>query len=392
MTTTTTPAAVMAQARAAAHMADARIAVELETPEMTVNIGPQHPSTHGVFRLVAKVDGERVTEVVPVLGYMHRGYEKLCEVRTYPQVTTLVNRIDWLSGYANEIPFILAAEKLMDIEAPARAQYIRTILTEMARIATYLAFLGAYGIELGALTPIFHTFRDRERVLDLIESVTGGRFHPNFNRVGGLKDDLPAGFVEETLDAMDAVLRVCDDVESMLFDNDIFRERTEGVGIIPLERGLAYGVSGANIRASGSTIDLRRDEPYLAYPEIEFDVVSDTRGDSYARAWCRLQETREACRIIQRAVKQLPSGPIMAKVPRIIQVPPGEVYVRAECPLGEMGYYLVSRGGRIPYRVKIRTPSFSNVSVLSWLLEDIYVSDLITILGSLYFILGDVDR
>ncbi|MFN8105970.1 MAG: NADH-quinone oxidoreductase subunit D 1 [Acidimicrobiia bacterium] len=376
----------------AAHLADAQVAVEIETPEMTLNIGPQHPSTHGVFRLVAQVDGERVTQVEPVLGYMHRGYEKLCEVRTYAQVTTLVNRIDWLSGYCNEIPFVLAAEKLMGIEAPPRAQYVRTILSELARQATFLVFLGSFGIELGALTPFFHTMRDREKVLDLIESVTGGRFHPNFNRVGGLLDDLPPGFVEECASAMDDVEAMCDQVETLLFGNDIFRERTLGVGVIPLDKGLDFGVTGANIRASGCTVDVRRDEPYLVYDEIEFDVVTDSRGDAYARGYCRLQETRESVRIVRQCLKALPSGPIKAKVPKVIQVPPGEVYVRAENPLGEMGYYLVSRGGRIPYRVKVRTASFNNVSVLPWLLEDVYLPDLIAILGSLYFILGDVDR
>lgn len=376
----------------AAHLADAQVAVEIETPEMTLNIGPQHPSTHGVFRLIAKVDGERVTEVEPVLGYMHRGYEKLCEVRTYAQVTALVNRLDWLSGYCNEIPFILSAEKLMGIEAPPRVQYIRTILSELARQATFLVFLGSFGIELGALTPFFHTMRDREKVLDLLESVTGGRFHPNFNRVGGILDDLPPGFVEECAAVMDDVDKMCDQVDALLFGNDIFRERTLGVGVIPLEKGLEYGVSGANIRASGCAADVRRDEPYLVYDEVDFDVVTDTRGDAFARAYCRLQETRESTRIVRQCLKALPSGPIMAKVPKVIQVPPGEVYVRAENPLGEMGYYLVSRGGRIPYRVKVRTASFNNVSVLPWLLEGVFMPDLIAILGSLYFILGDVDR
>jgi NADH-quinone oxidoreductase subunit D len=392
MTTTSDQSQLLAQGRAGAHLADIQYAVEIETPEMTVNIGPQHPSTHGVFRIVAKVDGEQVTDVQPVVGYMHRGYEKLAEVRTYPQITTLVNRIDWLSGYANEIPFILAAEQLMGIEAPPRAQYIRTILSEMSRLATFLVFLGSFGIELGAITPFFHTMRDRERILDLIESVTGGRFHPNFNRVGGLKDDLPAGFIEGTRIAMKTVLDICDTVEDLLFGNDIFRERTLGIGVIPLEKGLEYGVSGANIRASGATSDVRLDEPYLVYDELDFDVVSDTRGDCYARAWCRLEECRQSVRIIEQCLDALPAGPIMAKVPRIIQVPPGELYVRAENPLGEMGYYLVSKGGRVPYRLKIRTASFSNVSILPWLLEGVFLPDLIAILGSLYFILGDVDR
>jgi len=387
-----TSAQTQLSASFAAHLADAQVAVEIETPEMTLNIGPQHPSTHGVFRIVAKVDGERVTDVQPVVGYMHRGYEKLCEVRSYPQITTLVNRIDWLSGYCNEVPFILATEKLMGIEAPPRTQYIRTILSELARQATFLVFLGSFGIELGALTPFFHTMRDRERVLDLIESVTGGRFHPNFNRVGGLLDDLPPGFEDECRAAMNDVDAMCDQVEGLLFGNDIFRERTLGVGVIPLQKGLEFGVSGANIRASGATADVRRDDPYLVYDQVEFDVVTDDRGDCYARAFCRLQETRQSVRIVRQCLDNLPSGPIMAKVPRVIQVPPGEVYVRAENPLGEMGYYLVSRGGRIPYRVKIRSASFNNVSIMPWLLEGVYVPDLIAILGSLYFILGDVDR
>ncbi len=387
-----TPPVLAAQARASAHLADARMAIELETPEMTLNIGPQHPSTHGVFRIVAEVDGEKLLKADPVLGYMHRGYEKLAEVRTYPQITTLVNRIDWLSGYCNEIPFILGVERLMGIEAPPRAQYIRTILSELARISTFLVFLGSYGIELGALTPFFHTMRDREKVLDLIEGVTGGRFHPNFNRVGGVKDDLPAGFIDATRQVMNTVEDICKDVETLLFGNDIFQQRTTGVGLIPLEKGLAYGMSGANIRASGCAVDVRRDEPYLVYDDLEFDVVMDDRCDSYARAWCRLQETLQSVRIVRQCLDRLPAGKIMAKVPRIIQVPPGEVYTRAENPLGELGYHIISRGGRIPYRVKVRTPSFSNVSVLPWLLKDVWMADVITILGSLYFILGDVDR
>jgi NADH-quinone oxidoreductase subunit D len=380
------------QARYAAHVADARVAVELQTEEMLLNIGPQHPSTHGVFRLVARLDGERVERVEPVLGYMHRGYEKLVEVRSYPQITTLVNRIDWLSSFANEIPFILAAEKLMGIEAPPRTTWIRTLLTEYSRIATYLVFLGTYGIELGGITPVFWAFRDRERILDLIESVSGGRFHPNFNRIGGQKDDLPKGFIAESYRALDACARCCDELEDLLFGNEILLARTQGVGIIPAQKGLEYGVSGPNIRASGVPLDLRKQEPYLAYPDLDFQVITRTESDCYARAMCRLDETRQSISMCRQMLDGIPSGPIQAKVPRIIKVPPGEVYVRAEAPLGIMGYYLVSKGDIGPYRLKIRTPSFSNVSVLPWLLEGVLVPDIIAILGSLYFILGDVDR
>ena len=381
-----------ARALYAAHVADARVAVELQTESMLLNIGPQHPSTHGVFRLVARLDGERVESIEPVLGYMHRGYEKLCEVRSYPQINTLINRLDWLSGYANEVPFILATEKLMGIEAPPRATWIRTLLTEYSRISSYLVFLGTFGLELGGITAVFWAFRDRERILDLLESATGGRFHPNFNRIGGIKDDLPRGFIAESRVALDKVEKVCDELEDILFGNEIFMARTQGVGVIPPQKGAEYGVSGPNIRASGIAMDVRKQEPYLAYPELDFQVITRPEGDCYARAMCRLAETRQSVDMCRQLLDGLPSGPIQAKVPRIIKVPPGEVYVRAEVPLGEMGYYLVSKGDIGPYRLKIRTPSFSNVSVLPWLLQGVLVPDIIAILGSLYFILGDVDR
>ena len=381
-----------ARARSAAHIADVRVAVELQTEDMLLNIGPQHPSTHGVFRIVARLDGERVERADPVLGYMHRGYEKMSEVRSYPQITTFVNRIDWLSGFANEIPFILAAEKLMEIEAPPRANYIRTLLTEYSRISTFLVFLGTYGIELGGITPVFWGFRDREHILNLLEAVTGGRFHPNYNRIGGVKEDLPKGFIDESHDALDHVLTCCDELEEILFGNEIFITRTRGVGVIPAKKGTEWGVSGPNIRASGVPMDIRRQDAYLAYPELDFDVIVRTEGDCFARAMVRLAETRESVQMCRQMLDGLPSGPIQAKVPRIIKVPPGEVYIRAEGPLGEMGFYLVSKGDIGPYRLKIRTPSFSNVSVLAWLLEGVLVPDIIAILGSLYFILGDVDR
>ena len=324
----------------AAQAADARVNVELETEGMTLNIGPQHPATHGTLRIIVRLDGERVVAAEPVMGYMHRGYEKLAEVRTYPQVTTLVNRIDWLGSFANEVPFILAAERLMEVEAPPRARWIRTALFELSRIANVVLFLGDMGVQLGAVTPVFFAFRDREFVLNQIEAVTGGRFHPNFDRIGGLKDDIPRGWTEET-----------------------------------------KGLSGANIRASGVDWDLRRDgDMGLAHGELDWKVWTHPDGDSFARYWVRLQEVREACTIVEQCLDGLPSGPVMAKVPRIIKVPAGEAYVETENPLGVMGYYIVSKGDLVPYRVKIRSASFNNVSITPWLLE------------SLYFILGDIDR
>ncbi len=387
------------------HLAEVSVSVELETPEMTLNIGPQHPSTHGVLRLVARVDGERCFDVRPVIGYMHRGYEKLAEVRNYPQITTIVNRIDWVSGYANEIPFITAAEKLMELEVPDRALWIRTILTEMARICSHMIFMASYPLELGAATPLFFALRERERVLDLLEGVTGGRFHPNFNRIGGLKpaygsgsmtrkwiQDIPKTFFDETQVAMANIRHACDQLEDLVADNEIIVARTRGIGVLPAEVAAAYGVTGPNLRASGVPFDLRKVENYLPYDKFDFDIVTGTNGDCWDRWFVRLQEIRQSARIVEQAVDSIPSGPLQAKVPKVIKVPAGETYVRAENPKGEMGYYLVSDGGQGPYRLKIRSASFSNISILPWILEGALVPDIIAIMGSLDFVLGDVDR
>jgi NADH-quinone oxidoreductase subunit D len=377
----------------AGQAADARVNIELETEGMTLNIGPQHPATHGTLRIVARLDGEQVIWAEPVAGYMHRGYEKLTEVRTFPQVTTLINRIDWLGSFANEVPFILACEKLMEVEAPPRAQHIRTILFELSRIANVSLFLGDLGVQLGALTPVFYAFRDREYVLNLIEGATGGRFHPNFDRIGGIKDDLPKGWIDETKAVMKKMRRFCDEMETLLIGNEIYQARTRGIGVIPPEVALSYGLSGANLRGSGIDWDLRRDQQLpMAWDKCDWKVWTHPDGDVFARVWVRLQETREATKIVDQLLDTLPSGPIMAKVPRIIKVPEGEAWVATENPLGEMGYYIVSEGGLGPFRVKIRSASFNNVSIVPWLLKGVYVPDIITILASLYFILGDIDR
>ena len=391
--------------RLSMHHSEVQVSVELQTPDMTLNLGPQHPSTHGVLRLIARVDGEVIKEVEPVIGYMHRGYEKLAEVRTYAQITTLVNRIDWVSGFANEIPFMVATERLMGLEVPERAQYIRLILTEMARISSHLVFLSSFPLELGASTPLMHALRERERVLDLLEGVTGGRFHPNFNRVGGVKpaagagksekkvaQDLPKGFLDQTRQAMQHVRDVCDDLKDLVVGNEIFMERTKGIGVIPVDKALAFGVSGPNLRASGVAFDIRKTDDYLPYSNFEFDVATGQNGDCFDRYSVRLEEVYQSSRIIDQAVDSIPSGELQAKVPRIFKVPAGEIYVRAENPKGEMGYYIVSEGGRGPYRLKIRSASFSNLSVLPWLLKGQLIPDIIAILGSLDFVLGDVDR
>ena len=377
----------------ASQAADARLNLELETEGMTLNIGPQHPATHATLRIIARLDGEQVVWAEPACGYMHRGYEKLTEVRTYPQVTTLVNRIDWLGSFANEVPFILAAEKLMGVEAPTRAQYIRTILFELSRIANVSLFLGDLGVQLGAITPVFLAFRDREYVLNLIESATGGRFHPNFDRIGGLKDDLPAGWIDETRAVMKKLRGFCDQIEDLLFGNEIFQSRTRGIGVIPRDVALQYGLSGANLRASGVDWDLRRDQSLpMMWNKADWKVWTHPDGDSFARCWIRLQETRESTKIVDQLLGSIPAGPVMAKVPKIIKVPEGEAWVSTENPLGEMGYYVVSRGDLGPFRVKIRSASFNNISITPWLLRGVYVPDIVTILASLYFILGDIDR
>jgi NADH-quinone oxidoreductase subunit D len=360
---------------------------------MTLNIGPQHPATHGTLRIVARLDGEQIIWAEPSAGYMHRGYEKLTEVRSFPQVTTLINRIDWLGSFANEVPFILAAERLMEIEAPPRAQYIRTILFELSRIANLSLFLGDMGVQLGALTPVFYAFRDREYVLNQIEAVTGGRFHPNFDRIGGLKDDLPKGWIDETRTVMKKMRAFCEEMEDLLLGNPIFQRRCRGIGVIPREIALQYGLSGANARASGIDWDLRRDSTLpMAWNKAEWKVWTHPDGDSFARYWVRLQEVRESTKIVDQLIGSIPAGPIMAKVPRIIKVPEGEAWVSTENPLGEMGYYVVSKGDIGPFRVKIRSASFNNISVAPWVLRGVYLPDVITILASLYFILGDIDR
>jgi NADH-quinone oxidoreductase subunit D len=281
----------------------------------------------------------------------------------------------------------------MNVEAPPRAQWIRTILFELSRIANVSLFLGDLGVQMGAITPVFLAFRDREYVLNLIESATGGRFHPNFDRIGGLKDDLPAGWIDETKVVMKKLRNFCDEIETLLFGNEIFQSRTRGIGVIPRDVALQYGLSGANLRASGVDWDLRRDQTIpLAYDKIDFKVWTHPDGDSFARCWIRLQETREATKIVDQLLDGIPSGPVMAKVPKIIKVPEGEAWVSTENPLGEMGYYVVSRGDLGPFRVKIRSASFNNISITPWLLRGVYVPDIITILASLYFILGDIDR
>lgn len=364
----------------------------LQTQEMVLNVGPQHPATHGVFRLLATIDGEVLSNAEPVIGYMHRGYEKLVEARDYRQITNLVSRMDWLSGINNELPLALAIEKLMGLEVPPRAQYMRVILLEMNRILNHLMFFASFGAELGAITPTFYAFREREDIQFQMESVTGGRMHFGFFRPGGLKEDVPKGFYAGALKAVRQVIDRMWHYEDLLVGNEIFKGRTIGVGVLDKASAYSYGVSGPIARGSGIDLDVRKDEPYLVYDKFDFGVPTGAHGDCFDRFWVLVHEVVESAKIVEQAIEAVPSGPIMGKVPRVIQAPEGEVYIRTENPLGELGMYLVSDGDKRPYRLKIRTPSFNNVSALPAVLKGTLVSDMIAILGSFFFVLGDIDR
>jgi NADH-quinone oxidoreductase subunit D len=366
---------------------------ELATEEMILNIGPQHPSTHGVLRVVITLDGEKITDAEPVIGYMHRAFEKLAEARDYRQIIALVNRHDWLSAYGNELGVALIVEKMMGLEVPPRATWIRMLLTEWNRVLNHLMFLGSYGLELGAMTPMFYAFREREDIQALMESVTGGRLHFTSCRVGGLKEDLPKGALDHSRRLVKKVRNRLYDYEGLLLGNEIFKKRTVGIGSLPGEVAKDYGVTGPILQASGVAEDSRKTEPYLFYDQVEFDVPVGENGDSFDRFNVLYGRIQQSLRIIEQVNEMIPAGPIIpGKMPKTIKAPEGNYYLRTENSLGECGYYLVSRGDKYPWRMKMRTPSFSNVSMIPYLLPGILVPDLIAVLGSVFFVVGDVDR
>jgi NADH-quinone oxidoreductase subunit D len=366
---------------------------DLSTEEMVLNIGPQHPSTHGVLRVVLQLDGEQIIRAEPVIGYMHRAAEKLAEHRDHRQVLVLMNRHDWLSAFNNELGWTIAVERMLDIEVPDRAQWIRTMMAEWNRILNHLMFMGSYPLELGAMTPMFYVFREREMVQDMMESATGARMHHSYCRVGGLKDDLPRGFLKRSGEVLKWIRKKLGDFENLIMGNEIIHLRTKGVGVLPPEVALAYGTSGPVLQASGVPMDPRKDEPYEKYGEVEFEVPLGANGDCFDRLWVLVQRMHQSCNIIEQCLDRLPPGEFRAtKLPKKINIPEGEIYVRTENPLGLMGYYVVGDGGESPYRLKMRTASFSNVSVLPWVLRDQLVPDLIAILGSVFFVVGDIDK
>jgi NADH-quinone oxidoreductase subunit D len=365
---------------------------DFATEEMILNIGPQHPSTHGVLRVVLELDGEVITRAEPVIGYMHRGAEKLAEVRDARQVLVLMNRHDWISAFNNELGWTIAVEKLAGIEVPDRAQWIRTMMAEWNRILSHLMFSGSYPLELGAMTPIFYAFREREMIQDLMESCTGARMHHSYCRVGGLKDDLPAGFIRESREVLAQVRKALKEYDTLIMGNEIIFARTRDIGVLPAATAIQYGCSGPVLQASGVAMDPRKDEPYEKYAEVEFDVPVGRRGDSYDRLWVLIERMKQSCNIIEQCLDKLPPGEFRAaKLPKTLKMD-GEVYVRTENPLGLMGYYVVGDGKKEPYRLKMRTASFSNVSVIPAMLPGTLVPDLISILGSIFFVVGDVDK
>ncbi|SDS23575.1 NADH-quinone oxidoreductase subunit D [Actinopolymorpha singaporensis] len=373
---------------------------ELATQDMILNIGPQHPATHGVLRLRITLDGERIVSCEPVVGYMHRGAEKLFEVRDYRQIIMLANRHDWLSAFANELGVVLAVERMTGIEVPVRAVWARTLLAELNRVLNHLMFLGSYPLEVGAITPIFYAFRERETLQQVMEEISGGRMHYMFNRVGGLKEDLPAGWLGRVDAAIEAVARRLPEVEDLIFGNEIFRARTRGVGVLSADLVHSYGVSGPIARASGVDFDLRRDEPYLGYGELfgpggPGRVVTRTEGDSFARFDVlrdQIHVSLDLARACVDRLRSLPPGPVNVRLPKILKAPEGQTYAWTESPLGLNGYYLVSRGEKTPWRLKLRSASFNNIAVLPELVPGCVVADLVAILGSLFFVVGDIDK
>lgn len=373
---------------------------ELATTDMVLNIGPQHPSTHGVLRLRLTLDGEVIKDCEPIIGYMHRGAEKLFEVRDYRQIIVLANRHDWLSAFSNELGVCLAVERMLGMEVPIRAVWARTLLAELNRVLNHLMFLGSYPLEMGAITPIFYSFREREMLQRVMEELTGGRMHYMFNRVGGLKEDLPAGWLDRVSATVSAIRQRLPELVGFVLGNDIFKARTVGIGRLPVDTVKTYGVSGPVARASGLDVDLRRDEPYLAYaplfgPGGPGRVVVRTDGDCHSRMSCLAEQIAVSLELADACVEQLrtqPKGPINVKLPKVLKVPEGHTYAWTENPLGINGYYLVSRGEKTPWRVKLRSASFNNIAALPELVRGALLADLIAILGSMFFVVGDIDK
>ena len=397
---------------------NAAFETEANPDKMSLSMGPSHPSTHGVLRLQLELDGEIITHCDPVIGYLHRGDEKIAENMTYNQFVPYTDRLDYLAPLANNTAYAIAVERLAKLEVPPRCQAIRVLISEMARVSAHLLGIGAFAMDTGAMTVFLYTFTEREKLYTLFEELTGARFTTSYTRVGGLTRDLPDGWLEKVGKFCDSCLPVVDDLEKLLTRNRIFMDRTTGVGVITKEEAIAYGLSGPNLRASGVPMDLRKDRPYSGYENYEFDVPVGTKGDCYDRYLVRMEELRQSVRIIRQLVKNMPDGlwyadeakqifaprkeKIMTSMEELIQnfmivtqgpkMPAGEVYFEAENPKGALGFFIVSKGGGVPYRLKIRAPSFCALSMLPKICVGSMVSDAVAILGSLDFVMGECDR
>ena len=364
-----------------------------EPVEMLLNMGPQHPSTHGVFRMVLWVDGEKIVDVVPHIGYLHRGSEKLCEGEQFNQVITLFDRMDYIANFNNEHIYCRAVEKLMGLEVSERSEYIRVILCELNRIASHMLFIATMGLDAGAMTPSMFCFRGRERIQGLFESVSGARMMHNYFRIGGLKEDVPDDFVKQVKEVLDLVKQDTEESDKLLSFNEIFLARLKNIAVMSAEDAVDYGLTGPCLRASGVDYDVRKASPYSVYDRFDFDVPVGLDGDCWDRYYLRVQEVYQSVRIIEQALQQLPEGDVASSLGRrLIRPPAGEVYLRAENPRGELGVYLVSDGTDRPYRVKVRPPSFCNLSALKHMLKDAWIADSVVILGALDIVLGEVDR
>ena len=407
---------------AAAKSADAVAAYQMTTEDMigeklTLNMGPSHPATHGVLRVILELDGEVITKGIPDVGYLHRGDEKIAENMHYNQFIPYTDRLDYLAPLANNVAYACAVEKLMGWELPPRGQAIRVLACELARISAHLLGIGCYAMDVGAMTVFLYTFTEREKIYNLCEQLTGARFTTSYTRVGGQIRDLPAGFTESVRTFCDEFLPVVDETDKLLTRNRIFLDRTRDLGVITRADAIGYGLTGPNLRGSGVEHDLRKAHPYLGYENYEFDIPVGTTGDCFDRYLVRMEEMRQSVRIIRQVLDTLPAGPINVGDPKSrlpnkdkvlmsmeelihhfivatqgIDAPPGEVYFGAENPKGELGFFIHSKGGGVPYRLKIRSPSFVNLSILPKILPGHMISDVVAILGSLDFVMGECDR
>lgn len=361
--------------------------------EMEINLGPQHPSTHGVLRVKLRLDGETITKCTPVIGYLHRGVEKICEDKTYFQGQVWTDRLDYVAAVSNNLGWAEAVEKLFGVQVPRRAHYIRTMLTELNRISSHLLWLGTHALDIGAMTVFLYAFREREEVLSMFEAFCGARLTTTAFRIGGLREDLPPGFEKMVRHFQERFPDCINDYETLLTENRIWKKRTIGVAPLNADDAIALGVTGPVLRAAGVAYDIRKAFPYAAYSELEFDIPTKVEGDTYARYLVRLEEMRQSHRIIQQCIDGLPEGPVMAKLPKVLKAEVNEVYHPIEAPKGELGYYLVGeKGSGNPYRFHVRAPSFINLQALPKMTEGNLLADVIAAIGTLDVVLGEIDR